>query len=110
MDNFKWQHIQFEDGNNPYICTAEREFKRIRRKYRLVKIKDGFWLAKMSLSELLSKLNEKFRTMDLDIEVYEQRRFSIVTNYCREKKFRLSTDERHIIKCLGLESAVNAIR
>ena len=45
MKNFKWQHIQFEDGSNPYICTTEKEFERIQKKYELRKIKDGFWLA-----------------------------------------------------------------
>ena len=46
MNNFSWQHIQFEYGGNPYICMTEKEFNRIKRKYNLVKIKDGFWLAK----------------------------------------------------------------
>ena len=50
MDNFTWQHIEFDNGSNPYICKTEKEFKRIERKYNLIKIKDGlwhtFWLAK----------------------------------------------------------------
>lgn len=45
MKNFRWQHIQFEDGSNPYICTTGESFKWIRRHYNLVKIKDGFWMA-----------------------------------------------------------------
>ena len=45
MDGFTWQHIQFANGSNPYICKTEREFKRIKRKYKLTKIKNGFWLA-----------------------------------------------------------------
>ena len=42
---FRWQHIQYEDGSNPYICTTEKEFNRIKRKYgkRLQKIQEGFW-------------------------------------------------------------------
>lgn len=42
----RWQHIQYEDGSNPYICKTEKEFKRIKRKYgkRLQLIEDGFWI------------------------------------------------------------------
>ena len=39
---YEWQHIEFLDGN-PYICKTEKEFKRIKRKYNLVKICEGFW-------------------------------------------------------------------
>lgn len=39
---YNWQHITFKVGN-PYICKTEKEFNRIKRKYNLVKIKDGFW-------------------------------------------------------------------
>lgn len=46
MNNFSWQHINFEHGGNPYICTTEKEFKRIKRKYNLVNIENNFWLAK----------------------------------------------------------------
>lgn len=47
MNNFTWQHIEFEDGGNPYICMTEKEFNRIKKKYNLEKIKDGFWLAEI---------------------------------------------------------------
>ena len=43
--NFTWQHIQFVDGGNPYICKTEKEFKRMQKKYNLVEIKKNFWLA-----------------------------------------------------------------
>lgn len=46
MSNFSWQHIEFEHGGNPYICMTEKEFKRIQKKYNLIKIKNCFWLAK----------------------------------------------------------------
>ena len=51
MRDFKWQHIQFEDGSNPYICTTENDFKRMQKHYNLVKIKDGFWMAKKLCSK-----------------------------------------------------------
>lgn len=46
---FEWQHIQFEDGSNPYICTSEKAFKYMKRKYKLIKIKEGFWMAEARL-------------------------------------------------------------
>lgn len=51
MSNFTWQHISFEHGGNPYICTTEKEFNRIKKKYSLEKIKDNFWLAKENKEE-----------------------------------------------------------
>lgn len=44
----KWQHIQYENGSNPYICITEKEFKRLKHKYgnRLQLIKEGFWIVK----------------------------------------------------------------
>lgn len=46
MERFRWQHIEFADGSNPYICTTEKVFKWMQKKYNLTQIKDGFWLAK----------------------------------------------------------------
>ncbi len=45
MERFKWQHIEFTDGSNPYICTTEKNFKWMRKHHKLTQIKDGFWLA-----------------------------------------------------------------
>ena len=45
MKYFNWQHIEFTDGSNPYICTIEKEFKRIQKIYNLTKIKENFWFA-----------------------------------------------------------------
>lgn len=45
MKNFSWQHIEFANGSNPYICLSEKEFKRIKRKYNLSPVADGFWYA-----------------------------------------------------------------
>lgn len=44
-DEFHWQHIQFVNGGNPYICKTAKEFGRLQRKYRLEKIQENFWLA-----------------------------------------------------------------
>lgn len=65
MNNFNWQHIKFESGGNPYICMTEKEFKRIKRKYNLIKIKDNFWIAK-------DKQMENIFYTDLLMEQQEQ--------------------------------------
>lgn len=41
-----WQHIQFENGSNPYISKTKSNFEYMQNKYNLVNIKDNFWLAK----------------------------------------------------------------
>lgn len=43
-----WKHIVYEDGSNPYICTTEKEFNRIKRKYKdkLVQISETTYLVK----------------------------------------------------------------
>lgn len=46
MEGFKWQHIQFADGSNPYICKTEKDFKWMQKHYNLEKIEDGFWIAR----------------------------------------------------------------
>lgn len=48
MDHFAWQHIEFEDGSNPYICKTADVMDWMRRKYTLVPLHDNFWLAKTS--------------------------------------------------------------
>ena len=46
MDRFAWQHIEFEDGSNPYICKTAKAMDWMRQKYNLVPLRDNFWLAK----------------------------------------------------------------
>ena len=41
-----WINIEFINGSNPYICTTEKEFKRIQRKYILEKKSDITYTAK----------------------------------------------------------------
>ena len=46
MSDFTWQHIEFEDGSNPYICITEENFNYMKNKYNLVNVDGRFWLAK----------------------------------------------------------------
>lgn len=45
-----WQHIEFINGGNPYICKTEKEFKKMQERYVLEKIEDGFWKATWSIT------------------------------------------------------------
>ena len=40
-----YQHIEFIDGSNPYICKTEKSFKWMKEHYVLKPIKEGFWKA-----------------------------------------------------------------
>lgn len=44
----KWQHLDFEDGSNPYIVKTAKELTRIKKKYagRIEEVKPGFWIVK----------------------------------------------------------------
>lgn len=46
MESFNWQHIEFENGSNPYICTTEESFEWMAEHYDLEQIKENFWIAK----------------------------------------------------------------
>lgn len=50
MKDFTWQHIEFVNGGNPYICKTKKEFKRIQSKYVLEYIREGFWKATFKIS------------------------------------------------------------
>lgn len=46
-----WINILFEDGSNPYICKTEKEFKRIKRKYKLKQLTQCTYIAKEKNNE-----------------------------------------------------------
>lgn len=48
--SYPWQHIDFVDGSNPFVCTDSKEFEYMKSKYRLKPILvngeiECFWLA-----------------------------------------------------------------
>lgn len=59
MKNFEWQHIEFINGSNPYICKTEKEFKRMQNKYVLEKISDNCWKATDSISYAVVGFKDK---------------------------------------------------
>ena len=63
----EWQHIQYSNGSNPYICKTEAEFERLQNKYgcALEKIKDGFWLVNVDkLKEKVIKIIKEHYNLD----------------------------------------------
>ena len=80
----QWQHIQFENGSNPYICKTAEAFSDIKKRYNLVYLSEsngiGYWLAKRSLRELLADV-DKIE----DDEEFMRAEFETVAEYCREK-------------------------
>lgn len=108
MKKFEWQHIQFENGSSPYICKTEKTFKAMQKHYNLVKLREsdgiGFWLAKKSLRELLAEV-DKIE----DDEEFMRAEFETVAEYCREKHFKLSNEDKRIIAARGLEDTINSI-
>lgn len=59
MKNFEWQHIEFINGSNPYICKTEKEFKKMQNKYVLEKISDNCWKATDSISYAVVGFEDK---------------------------------------------------
>lgn len=101
MKEFNWQHIQFEDGSNPYICKTEKAFRGIQKHYNLVKLREcygiRYWLAKKSLRELLSEV-DKIE----DDEEFIKTEFEIIAEYCHKNNCAISTEDEEIIKARGL--------
>ena len=50
MTNFEYQHIEFIDGSNPYICTTKKEFKKMKEKYIMENIGKNMWKATFKIN------------------------------------------------------------
>ena len=44
-ERFRWQHIEFINGGNPYISKTREDFEMMKSKYKLTQIKFCFWIA-----------------------------------------------------------------
>lgn len=88
-----WQHIEFSDGRNPYICKTEDEFECMRKKYTLINIKEGFWLAKVPIDTTF------IDTKWLQFADYDEDNNCIVTDF----EVRTEWLEKHILNEETLE-------
>lgn len=50
---FKWQHIDFIDGSNPYICKTESELKKMQEQYVLEQTGENLWKATHKISYIV---------------------------------------------------------
>ena len=57
-DGFRWQHIEFSDGSNPYICKTRAEFTRMTEKYDLERVGEYTWYAEVELEKDLFSAEE----------------------------------------------------
>lgn len=100
MERFKWQHIEFINGSNPYICKTEKEFKRIKAKYILEEIKEGFWKATFSISYLVIGFTDKNKRATFNREYQTiSGAMNVIRKALREKKFEsivLRREEKYL--------------
>lgn len=89
--NFTWQHIQFEDGSNPYICKTETEFDRMKNKYNLEYIADNMWLAKR-FEAVSGWLKIQYREITEDMREYMDDKESIQPGFEFEGGFHYLSD------------------
>ena len=100
MKTFKWQHIEFINGSNPYICKTEKEFKRMKEKYILEKIEEGFWRATESISYLVIGFADKSKMATFCRE-YKTKpgAMNFIRKAMKEKRFEqivLRREERYL--------------
>ena len=69
MGDFKWQHIQFESGSNPYICKTESEFDRMKNKYNLEPLADNCWFVKQ-FERISGWLEIEYKEITEDMKEY----------------------------------------
>lgn len=67
--DLKWQHIQFEDGRNPYICKTAEEFEHMKSKYDLEYLCTGMWLVK-AYERISDWLEIQYREITEDMKEY----------------------------------------
>lgn len=90
MEKFEWQHINFIDGRNPYICKTKKEFKYIKERYILEPVKDNFWEAKYIVSYSVIGFSDKLRCATFN-KKYKTRSEALydIKKLVNENKFEL---------------------
>lgn len=100
MEQFKWQHIEFIDNSNPYVCTTAKEFKRMKERYILEKIADNFWNATESISYSVVGFSDKNKNATFHKEYKSKASaMNVIRKALREKKFEcivLRREERYL--------------
>lgn len=83
-----WQHIEFIDGSNPYICKTEKEFERMKRMYVLENITDNLWKAtyRIYYKVVGFTYKDKKATFDRDYKT-ENGAMNFIRKAIKEEKF-----------------------
>ncbi|HAU87860.1 MAG TPA: hypothetical protein DCW90_20960 [Lachnospiraceae bacterium] len=83
-----WQHIEFIDGSNPYVCKTEKEFEKMKRMYVLKNITDNFWKAtdRIYYKVVGFEKKDKSATFDRDYKT-ENGAMRVISKAIKEKKF-----------------------
>lgn len=67
-----WQHIEFIDGSNPYVCKTEKEFKKMKSRYVLKNITDNLWQATYRIYYKVVGLHIKIRKLLLIVIIKQK--------------------------------------
>ena len=87
-----YQHIEFIDGSNPYICKTEKSFKWMKEHYVLEPIKEGFWKATERIYYLVVGFPDKHKMATFN-KAYKSRSGALnaIRKALRENKFAAVT-------------------
>lgn len=87
MKDFKWQHISFIDGSNPYVCKTEKEFKRMQSRYVLEKIGNDCWEATDSISYSVVGFADRNKRANFHKEYKTKQRAMRVVRKLRDARY-----------------------
>lgn len=105
MKDFKWQHISFIDGSNPYVCKTEKEFKRMKSRYVLEKIDDNCWKATDSISysvvgfadkNKMANFHREYKTKQSAMRVVRKLRDARYESVVLRKEMRYLKNNEHL--------------
>lgn len=87
-----YQHIEFIDGSNPYICKTEKSFKWMKEHYVLEPIKEGFWKATERIYYLVVGFPDKHKIATFN-KAYKSKSGALnaIRKALRENKFAAVT-------------------
>lgn len=90
-----YQHIEFIDGSNSYICKTEKSFKWMKEHYVLEPIKEGFWKATERIYYLVIGFPDKNKMATFN-KVYESKSGALnaIRKALNENKFEAVTLRR----------------
>ena len=99
MKKFEWQHIEFINGSNPYICKTKNEFKRMKSRYVLENISGNCWKATDTISYSVIGFADKNKIANFHREYKTKQSAMRVVRKLRDNNYE-SVVLRKEIRCL----------